>query len=307
MMFFEDMYYYKCYGMVLSSEIELPELNGVSVDKNEKPDISIKYGKVDEDLPYTQKYGVCYQLGPEALLLDIESTARYLSSYGKYITIEPYENAEEDAIRSFLLDAPISGIMHQRGLLPIYGGAVEKGGNAFLICGISGTGKSTIIYELIKRGYKILSDDISVLMNEHIGLSVLPGYPSLRLPLDVLKRVEMNIDNIPQIRKGILQRRITIPKENFLPDKLPLKKFYVVSTWNKNEVKMFQLEENYTKFNLLHDSMHRQYLSGMGSGFSLVKITAKLMRDIPAAQLTHTRMPKEINETVDLIEEDMNK
>jgi hypothetical protein len=301
------MYFYKCYDLTFATEMEFPEFSAVSEDATENPDITIKYGKVDEDLPFTQKYGVCYQLGPEALLLDVENIARYLSSYGKYITINKYDDAEEDAIRSFIFDVPISGIMHQRGMLPLYGAAIEKDGFANVICGISGTGKSTIAYEFIKRGYKILSDDITVLMNSGNGLDVLPGYPSLRLPLDVLKRDELKIEDYPQIRKGILQKRIPIPSKNFYPEKLPLRKVYIVSSWNKNEVKKFDLEENYTKFNLLHDSMHRQYLSGMGSGFSLVKITAQLMSNTPAAQIVHTRIVKEIKETVDMIEEDMGK
>lgn len=301
------MNYYKIYDLNVASEISFPEFEEVAIDECKEPELTIKYGKVKEDLPYTQKYGVCYQLGPNALLLDIEDVARYLSAYGNQIIIEPYANADEDTVRSFIFDAPISGIMHQRGNLPLYGAAVEKDENAYLICGISGNGKSTIAFEFINRGYKIISDDISVIVNDNNGLSVLPGYPSLRLPLDVLKRAKINPDDFPQIRKEIIQRKIPISNDNFLQKKLPLKKVFIITTWNKNKVKKFELQENYSKFNLLHDSMHRQYLSGMGSGFALVKITAKLMSEIPANQIVHTRLPKEIKEIADIIEEDMAK
>ena len=50
-----------------------------------------------------------------------------------------------------------------RRCIPIHGSAVEINGKAILICGASGTGKSTMSAGLIALGAKLISDDLSVM------------------------------------------------------------------------------------------------------------------------------------------------
>lgn len=301
------MHYYKAYGLNIASEFEILEFDAVTIDPVDKPHVLIRYGEIADRLPIIHKTGVCYQLGPGALQINFEGIGRYLAKKGSEIIIQPEENAENDAVRSLLFDAPLSGIMHQRGILPFYGAAIQVDDRAVLLCGISGTGKSTAAHELMKRGYNLVSDDISVVAQMDGSLTLLSGYPSLRLPSDVLKRNDMDPEDYPRIRQGIMQRRIPVPIEKFCDKALPLKKIYILTSWNKQEIEFKELEEDTLKFNLLHDSMHRQYLSGMGGGFALVKITASLMSQMPAAQVIHTRMAKDLDKMIDMIVEDMHK
>ena len=299
------MLYYKVYNLIIKSEMEIPEFNSVSAEPVDKPDIFIHFGEVRERLPYPTKLGVCYTLGNNVLHLKIPGIARYLAWKGNEIIIDPAEEAATDAVRSFIFDAPISCIMHQRNMLPVYGAAIKNGDQAFMVIGISGNGKSTAAFELIKRGYKLISDDISVISDFDGKLTALPAYPSIKLPLDTIKRADMNPDDFPTIRDGIVQKRIPVDTTDFCDQHLPIEKIYILSGWNKSGTEIKQLEENTAKFNLLHDSMHRQYLAGMGGGFSLVKITAKLMSTMPAAQIVHSRNVKDIDKMIDMIEEDL--
>ena len=84
------------------------------------------------------------------------------------------------------------------------------------------------------------------------------------------------------------------------------KMFFVGST-NKAEVELTEIENENLKFNILHDAMHRQYLRGMGCGFSQLKLTAQIMSTISATQVLRIQKESKLEEMLDLIEEDIKK
>ncbi len=301
------MYYYNVYEMVFAAEMEFPEFSGVAVDSVEKPDVVIRRGGVAEKLENAQKIGVSYQLGRNALQLDVEGIARYLARDAGEIIIDQERDAPMDAVRSLLLDAPLTGVLHQRGMLPFYGGAVQVDDHCILFCGISGNGKSTAVREFMKRGYKLLTDDLAVVAEQNGALVVLPGYPSQRLPVDVIRRSVLDPGDYPRVRPGIHQRRVAVSKKDWAGKKLPLKKIYIMTTWNESGLELEELDVDDLKFNLLHDSMHRQYLSGMSTGFALVKLTSRLMNETPCARITQTKIEKDIDKMIEMLEEDMGK
>ncbi len=276
------MHHYGVYDLIFASELEMPEWEGVRIQAPTLPPVTIQLGIVAEHLPGARKTGVCYELGPRALQLNVPGIARYLARNGDEIVIDPAPEASEDTLRAFLLDAPMCGIFHQRGMLPFYGAAVEVGEGAVMIAGISGTGKSTVARGLMGRGYKLISDDLTVVADRGGRLVVLGGYPSQRLPMDVLRRERLDPEAYPRVREGIARRLVPVSPEQWSGTTRPLRKIYILGTWNKTDTEFKELEEGNLKFSLLHDAMHRQYLSGMGGGFSLVKITAKLMSRMPA-------------------------
>jgi hypothetical protein len=301
------MYGYRVFNLRIASGIPIPEFSGVEAPPDGEADLSIRQAGLAPELAGALKCGVCYQAGRNALQINVPGVARYLSLEGRDIMVDPEPDAPLDTVRSFLLDGPLTGILHQRGLLPLYGCGVKLGDECALICGISGKGKSTVAQELMARGYSINTDDLAV-VEEHGGrLRVLPGYPSQRLPLDTLQRLGLAADDYPPVRPGISQRRVAVPDESWWGGALPLKKVIILTTWNRSGCELKEPEPDRVKFNLLHDAMHRQYLSGMGGGFALVKITAALMNQTPAIQVLHSREVKDISEMIDRLEEEMAK
>jgi len=299
------MYDYRVYDLIFASELKMPEWKDVSIQYPTQLHVTIELGIVPKQLAGARKSGVCYQLGKGSLQLNVPGVARYLARNGNEIVVDPEPDASEDAVRAFLLDAPLCGILHQRGALPFYAAAVEVDEQAVMIAGISGTGKSTVARGLMHRGYKLISDDLTVVADRGGWLMVLGGYPCQRLPMDVLQREGLDPQAFTCMRQGIVQRRVPVLPEQWSGNTRPLKKIYLVTTWNKPDIELKALEEGNLKFNLLHDAMHRQYLSGMGGGFSLVKITAQLLNKMPAVQVIHGRSREGIEGCVDLVEENL--
>jgi hypothetical protein len=69
-----------------------------------------------------------------------------------------------------------------RGILPFHACAVGIDGQALLICGPSGVGKSSLTAGLALRGATLIADDLTaVQMHAESGFSVLPGRRAMRL------------------------------------------------------------------------------------------------------------------------------
>jgi hypothetical protein len=81
-----------------------------------------------------------------------------------------------------LLDQVLPRVAARRGHLVLHGSSVADGsGNAIVVLGQSGRGKSTLAAGLVARGFVLLSDDCVVLDADEQGATVVPSYPGHRL------------------------------------------------------------------------------------------------------------------------------
>ena len=176
-------YRYRVYGISVDSEMELPELFPVEADE---PDVSIRYGDVLTQLPEVKTSGVLYQAAPLDFLLRLKNVGAFRVQKGNSITIEPAAHSLPEEIRLFLLGSVMGALLHQRGMLPIHGGAIAIKDGALIITGNSAVGKSTLVATLAERGFPFLTDDIAVIeSDEKEILQLHPGIPQLKLWKDV--------------------------------------------------------------------------------------------------------------------------
>lgn len=76
----------------------------------------------------------------------------------------------------------VAVLMALRGMAPLHASAVAIGGQAVVVCGISGAGKSSFAAALVGHGGDLISDDLSVLTFDAAGRAcVLPGRTTMRL------------------------------------------------------------------------------------------------------------------------------
>jgi hypothetical protein len=80
--------------------------------------------------------------------------------------------------------API--ILQARGKEALHASAVKTGTGIAAFCGISGTGKSTLAYGLMKRGFGLWTDDALVFHFGSLAVNAIPLPSSLRLLPDAL-------------------------------------------------------------------------------------------------------------------------
>ena len=107
------------------------------------------------------------------------------------------------------------------GMLPIHASAVEWRGQAYLLAGKAGAGKSTLTAELLAHGARLVGDDLTVLAPATGGgFEVLPGRPAMRLHPDTADAVAASArEAVPQDPRGKLLVR---PVARSTASRLPL-------------------------------------------------------------------------------------
>ena len=134
--------------------------------------------------------GALWKAAPGRFLLAVRDVARYLVKDGRTITIDPEPSASADDVARFARMTPMAALLYQRGMAVIHGAAAVRNDRAVLIAGDSAQGKSTLLAELICRGWEMLADDlVPVTLDNEASPVVLPTFPELILWQDAVERL----------------------------------------------------------------------------------------------------------------------
>ena len=122
-------------------------------------------------------------------------------------------------LSNFIFLTGLSEILRSRGLYPVHGAGLANGEQGILIPGFTGSGKTTLSIALLRKGFRFLSDDRSLLRENEAGFELL-AFPE---GLDVTGKT---ISFFPEIREKLggfsetsLHKR-TFRVESVYPDTL---------------------------------------------------------------------------------------
>ncbi len=158
------MYHYRIYGMYLAADLEFPQLLEDEAWEERKGggalDIIFREGCVAAQIPPHDSAGQC-GFGAQISWLE-NKTCYLLVEDGCRITYQRKDGAREMYLRSYLLGWGMSMLSHQRGEPAIHCSAVCSEDGVVLLCGESGSGKSTMTAALLEQGYRLMADDMAL-------------------------------------------------------------------------------------------------------------------------------------------------
>lgn len=120
---------------------------------------------------------------PGALLRVVPSVGRFLARDGTTIEYCVEVGADPAAVDALLHGGVLGALIHQRGELPLHATTLVSPDRtaAIALAGHSGAGKSTIAYELTRRGWMLVSDDLTRITFDGGRPMAWPGRSRLRL------------------------------------------------------------------------------------------------------------------------------
>ena len=173
---------------------------------------------------------VRFQASPGKLLLIADRVGKFLISNGDEILIEKADGVADDEIRWFLFSAVLGPLLIQRDMLAMRAAAFVHSGEAVLIFGMAGMGKSTLIAAANQRGFTPISDEPCLLetpdRKESGPVMVKPGLPFLKLWRDSLNLLQLFNDDLKPVRPGL--EKYIAPITNQLAKPLPIKRAYLL-------------------------------------------------------------------------------
>lgn len=249
--------------------------------------------------------GVLYQATASQFLLNLNDVARYLVQNGNEIIVEPAADSLESDVRVFLLGSCIGALLHQRGLLVIHAGALYTERGAVLFTGHSGCGRSTLLGELMRRGYQMMVDDVCAVTLDPAGTPlVLPGYPRTRLWSDAAHKLEQDITTMERTRPAMEKYERHIP-EQYWDQPASLRRIYLLGTSNKDELELKLVPRIDTFSIVLHNTYRHQFLDGLAMRAPHFSLATAVAKHSTVTRVTRPSHPFRLTELADRIEQDL--
>ncbi|MCF8335199.1 MAG: hypothetical protein K9H65_01225 [Bacteroidales bacterium] len=277
-----SLFKYSAFGLNIQSDIEIPEMKETAFNR---PDVTVILAETPGEIENPMREGVCFQLTETEFLLNVDNIARYYVADGNSIRIEKRNGSSFQEVRLFLLEVVFAALLHQKGMVPFRASALlDERGKGFLLCGRSGVGKSTLTAYFLNMGFRLLSDNVSVVSSEQGKIWVYPSYPFIKLWKDVMEDVDYTPEEGIKLRDPLEKYGYRI-EEAFYSEHVSLEKVFVLHVHNKEEYKTEKLEGP-EKFNALKNqtfrfqfltkrtrSHHFILLNEMSQALSVMKVT----------------------------------
>lgn len=191
--------FYKAYGLIIAAENYTLPLEPLSLAE-EPPKYSVDIWVRTGQLPSKKNKSLFNAL----YFADDRISEIYLKPNG-YKEGYDYQGAElahymgeneiiiekggslKDSLRDLnnFLYAALSGVLHARNSFLLHASAVEVNGKGIVFISNSGGGKSSMAFELLQLGHKLIADDICLLKPVKNGYGIIPAAPFLKLSDDV--------------------------------------------------------------------------------------------------------------------------
>ena len=207
------MFYYKMYGLLVCSEIEIEA--GYPA-KEDKPDVMIRMINPDECMPdlhiIDRTYGV----------VRLVDDTYFLIRNGSEIIIKANEKTNWFNVTSYIVTEALPSILFQRGIFTIHGSCIEINDGAIVITGASGAGKSSLANEFLESGYRMLADDtVGITVNDE-GVYTIPAFPQRRLVADLVEHLGLEKENLIDLNEEKQKFAINIDSQ-YCPQKRTFK------------------------------------------------------------------------------------
>jgi hypothetical protein len=195
---------YRAFGLTIGSELPLP---GLPAGEG-TPEIRIRRGKIPEwSGEPTVRYGErCKIRGQQWEIRFKALPFAGLVHDGNLVRFEA-DPEQDDSASLHVLGSCTGALLFQRGLVPIHANTVVTSHGAAMLVGRIGAGKSATTLTLLRRGHRLLADDISAISfaktENGFSQTVLPGFPRLKLWRATLDHFQCDPAGFRRLRPGL--------------------------------------------------------------------------------------------------------
>ena len=202
-----------------------------------------------------------WQMNQNEFAMQVEGVGTFYACNGTEAEYAVYDKSADDSVQLYLNGSVYGAILHQRQILPMHGSSFAFDKRGVMLCGESGTGKSSLTAAFSFNGSEFLTDDVTpVVFKDNIPF-ILALSDRIKLWDDTLKQLNLQnhelIPTAPDYEKYYLK----IAKNS--GDKIQLNRIYILEI-NGNDETTFDELSGSPKFSALHNEIYRrEYLKGM--------------------------------------------
>jgi hypothetical protein len=319
---------YRTYGLNLSSDFPIPGLNQAS-DNAWRADVSVEFGQEPpwvrdaQRLPslIVRRLAACEGTQDPAFMLTSFGEGHFFQlaySDGTRFVV----NAEatrvwgaagasqtiEDLSTYFL--GPVMGyVLRRRGVTALHASALCISGNAVVLMGAAGSGKSTTAAALALRGAPVLCEDIAAVEEDDEGFSIQPGYPRVCLWPESVEMLMRHREALPRITSNWEKCYLPLDgaRARLETQKRRLGTAYVLAPREtKNAPRIEEVSSREVLLELVQNT-YMNWLLDRWQRAEEFELLSRLVSQIPVRRVVPHGDPLRIGELCELIEADARR
>ncbi|MGM8274002.1 hypothetical protein ACSXDL_14050 [Clostridium perfringens] len=296
-------WFYKVYGLIVESDIEIPEL--LSIDKNEnKVDIKIKKDIIPKDVIEKIPSYSWFKYDVDSMVFTVKNIGSFYIYDGKNIIVQPSENADNQGIKTFILGTSFGMILLQRNKVAIHGGAILIGENAIILTGQSGAGKSTLTNAFRQYKYPFMADDVSSTIELQDVIFIEPAYPQQKICRDAMEKMGYRIDDFKLIDED--REKYVIPThESFVKEKRKLQAIFEIEPYNGEEVKIEEISGGEKMKTILRNIYRIEIIAPHGIPPAYFKKVINIAKNTLVFRIKRPKNQFSVDRQIELIEREL--
>ena len=280
-------YTYQAYGLIITSEIELPELTPAKGC----PDVIVSEGvveRVSDEVEWELGYS---HASPGRYYMVHRILGKVEVRNSSHITLDLLDDAPPGVVRTVIANLALGVVLHQREVLTLHASAVSIGGQAVAFIGDKGWGKSTTASALYRRGHTVITDDVLAVDITDTELpSVRPAFAQLKLWPDAIDGSLGEDPNTLERIYGSTEKRVRQLEAVDSFKVIPLAGVYVLGRGSMVEVERLSLQSAF--FHLMEHSYTSQIIERTSASKWHLMQTSQLAGQVPTYAL---RRPSDLS------------
>ncbi|MGU8840300.1 hypothetical protein ACV3UO_04985 [Clostridium perfringens] len=296
-------WFYKVYGLIVESDIEIPEL--LSIDNNEnKIDIKITKDTIPKEVIEKIPSYSWFKYDVNSMVFTVKNIGSFYIYDGKNIIVQPSENADNQGIKTFILGTSFGMILLQRNKVAIHGGAILIGENAIILTGQSGAGKSTLTNAFRQYEYPFMADDVSSTIELQDEIFIEPAYPQQKICRDAMEKMGYRIDDFKLIDED--RGKYVIPThESFVKEKRKLQAVFEIQPYDGEEVKIEEVSGGEKMKTILRNIYRIEIISPHGIPPAYFKKVINIAKNTLVFRIKRPRGQFSVDRQIELIEKEL--
>ncbi len=292
---------YRVYGLNLESEIQIPELMKLCED-TPNIDVKINYGIISPEIKKMISQGRNRQYKKDNAWFNVPNLAIFNITNGKQVIIEPYENADSQLIKVYILGSVLGMVLLQKSMVAIHGGGIVIDNKGYVFTGDKGAGKSTLTTALRQRGCQFVADDVCSIKDGEKN-KIYPGFGHQKLCEDTMIKLGYNPSEYKPFRSGLNIKYIVPALEEFVDYEVHFEGVFEITV---GDVKNVKIEEiiGIEKIQRMIKNIFRIEMFYYSGGIELdyFKKCTQIAKNIKYYKITRPKDVFSINEQIEAIE-----
>ncbi|MBI5309122.1 MAG: hypothetical protein HZB37_12540 [Planctomycetes bacterium] len=180
----------------------------------------------------------------------------------------------------------MGAVLHYRGVTPRHGNGFAHEGEAVLVLGNTGVGKSTLAAALIKKGDTLLADDVCAMETGSDGRSIVfPGPPHVKLWKDAASKIGLNTDELRKVT-GRVDKFISPLHGTFCKHAVPLKRIYILTKGDAPSIAIERLSNIEGLFQVKRHTYRKHMIKPLGREPELFKRCGEIVNNAKVKKIT---------------------